>query len=100
MPKQIKRDEHSDKFARYRATKRARGMKLLRIWVPDPNAQGFTEEAERQAALLRGAPEEAEVIAFIEAVGAWPEEPYDWGPDGPPGSAEGSEATDREPGRQ
>src|SRR3954465_4711211 len=72
MPRPAKRDEHPDKFARYRATQRTRGMKLLRIWVPDPNAPGFQEEAERQAALLQGAPEEAETIAFIEAVAAWP----------------------------
>jgi Protein of unknown function (DUF3018) len=42
---------------RYRAQKRRQGMRLLRIWVPDPRAPGFREEARRQAALLRGAPE-------------------------------------------
>jgi hypothetical protein len=42
-------------------------MKLLRIWVPDPHAPGFREEAARQAALLRGAAEEDEALAFIEA---------------------------------
>lgn len=43
-------------------------MKLLRIWVPDPAAPGFAEEACRQAAWLLGAPEEAETLNFIEAV--------------------------------
>ena len=100
MPRPTRHDDHPDKFARYRATKRARGLKLLRIWVPDPNAPGFEEEAERQAALLRGAPEEAEVLAFIEAVAAWPEEPYDWGPDGPPEPGRGSSVADREPGKR
>lgn len=42
-------------------------MKLLRVWVPDPHAPGFREEAERQASLLRGAPEEHEALDFIEA---------------------------------
>jgi len=37
-----------DKFQRCRATRRASGMKLLRIWVPDLHAPGFREEAERQ----------------------------------------------------
>lgn len=55
------------KFQRYRASQRARGMKLLRIWVPDPHAPGFREDAERQAALLRGAPEELDALDFIEA---------------------------------
>ncbi len=56
-----------DKFGRYRANQRARGMKLLRVWVPDPRAPGFREAARRQAALLRGAPEEDEALDFIEA---------------------------------
>lgn len=60
----------ADKFGRYRANQRARGMKLLRIWVPDPRAPGFKEEAGRQAALLRGSPEEAEALDFIEAASA------------------------------
>jgi hypothetical protein len=42
-------------------------MKLLRVWVPDPRAPGFREEAHRQAQLLRGAPEESEALDFIAA---------------------------------
>jgi hypothetical protein len=58
-----------DKFRRYRANRKASGMKLLRVWVPDPHAPGFRDEARRQAALLRGAQEEIEALDFIEAVG-------------------------------
>jgi hypothetical protein len=58
-----------DKFRRYRANRKASGMKLLRVWVPDPHAPGFRDEARRQAALLRGAPEEIDALDFIEAVG-------------------------------
>ncbi len=57
-----------DKFKRHRIGKRAKGMKLLRLWVPDSTAPGFAEEARRQAALLRGVPEETEALDFIEAV--------------------------------
>jgi len=56
-----------DKFQRYRTTRKASGMKLLRVWVPDPNAPGFREEAHRQALLLRGAPEERDALDFIAA---------------------------------
>jgi hypothetical protein len=56
-----------DKFRRYRATRRASGMKLLRVWIPDPQAPGFREEAHRQALLLKGAPEERDALDFIEA---------------------------------
>ena len=66
MPRPARTDG-LDKFQRYRATRQARGMKLLRMWVPDPRAPGFREEAHRQARLLRGAAEEREALAFIEA---------------------------------
>jgi hypothetical protein len=66
MPRPAKQDG-LDKFRRLRANRRARGMKLVRIWVPDPKAPGFAEEARRQAALLRGAAEEQEALDFIEA---------------------------------
>jgi hypothetical protein len=65
------RNDGLDKFQRYRASRRASGMKLLRVWVPDPQAPGFREEARRQAMLLRGAPEEEDALDFIEAVADW-----------------------------
>ena len=46
----------SNKFRRYRQSYRAKGMKLLRVWVPDVTAAGFAQEAVRQAALLRVLP--------------------------------------------
>ncbi len=61
------------KFQRYRRTQLAKGMKLLRVWVPDPRRPEFAREAERQAKLLRGRPEEKEALAFIEAAFTWPE---------------------------
>ena len=66
MPRPIRADDGLDKFRRYRASRRAKGMKLLRVWVPDPQAPGFREEAQRQALLLRGAPEEVDALDFIE----------------------------------
>ena len=61
------------KFQRYRRGQMSKGMKQLRIWVPDPKRPEFAREAERQAKLLRGRPEEKEAMAFIEAAFAWPE---------------------------
>lgn len=60
-----------NKFARYRASKQAKGMKLIRIWVPDVNAPGFAEEAERQAKLLQGRPEELEADEFAMRAFDW-----------------------------
>ena len=39
------------KFQRYRTSQRAKGMKLLRVWVPDPRAPDFAKGVERQAIL-------------------------------------------------
>lgn len=54
-----------NKFRRYRESQQSRGLKLLRLWIPDPRDDGFRAEARRQAALLRGAPEEDDALAFI-----------------------------------
>jgi hypothetical protein len=61
------------KFQRYRREKVRAGMKLLRVWVPDPSRPEFAKEAERQGKLLRRRPEEKEAMAFIEAAFDWPE---------------------------
>lgn len=69
----ITTDDGLTKFQRYRKTQQRRGMKLLRVWVPDPRAESFRKEARRQAALLRGKPEEAEALDFIDAAHQWRE---------------------------
>ena len=61
------------KFQRYRRAQASRGMRLLRVWVPDTTRPEFAEEAARQARLLRDRPEEAEALSFIEAAFPWPE---------------------------
>ena len=61
------------KFQRYRLSKRRRGMKLLRVWVPDPSRPEFAREAQRQAELLRARPEQREALDFIAAAFAWPD---------------------------
>ena len=61
------------KSQRYRRRQSHRGMKQLRIWVPDPRLPAFAAEAKRQGTLLRGRPEEAEALVFIAATADWPE---------------------------
>ena len=73
MPRPKRTDDGLTKFQRYRLTLRHRGMKELRIWVPDPNRPEFAAEAKRQGTLLRGRPEEAEALDFIAAALEWPE---------------------------
>ena len=67
----LRREDGPSKFQRYRAVQRANGLKLVWLWVPDPQAPGFAEEARRQAQLLVGAHEEAEALDFIEQAADW-----------------------------
>lgn len=61
------------KYQRYRMLQQRKGMKLLRVWVPDTNRSDFAKEAERQARLLANRPEEKEALNFIGAAFEWPE---------------------------
>ena len=72
-PKTVSVGDGLTKFQRYRRSRINNGMKLLRVWVPDPKRPEFVHEAERQAKLLRGRPEEKEALQFIEAAFDWPE---------------------------
>ena len=68
-----KTEDGLSKFQRYRQTQRSKGMKLLRVWVPDTHRPEFKREAERQAKMLHSRPEEKEALDFIEAAFIWPE---------------------------
>lgn len=58
---------------RPRMTPQRKGMRLLRVWVPDTRLSGFVAEANRQAKLLGGSPEEIEALRFIESAFEWPQ---------------------------
>jgi hypothetical protein len=66
-------DNGLNKFQRYRLSQERKGMKLLRVWVPDPRRPEFVAEARRQAEVLQGRPEQNEALDFIAAAFAWPE---------------------------
>lgn len=72
MPR-AKQEDGLNKFQRFRQNQQRRGMKLLRVWVPDPHRPEFAAEARRQGMLLRGAPEEVETLDFINHLVEWPE---------------------------
>ncbi len=56
-----------DKFQRYRTTQRSRGMKLFRVWVPDPRAPGFKRKRIGRHCCSAAPPRKAEALDFIEA---------------------------------
>ncbi len=60
------------KFQRYRRSKQLKGMRLLRLWVPDPHSAEFKKQIKRETALLRKAPEQLEATRFIQVAMDWP----------------------------
>jgi Antitoxin MazE-like len=73
MPRTKRTTDGLTKSQRYQRSQHAKGLKLLRVWVPDPRRPEFAKEAARQAKLLQGRPEEREALDFIAAAFPWPE---------------------------
>jgi hypothetical protein len=57
-----------DKVRAYRARMRARGLRLVQMWLPDRNSPEFIAEAHRQSLAAAQSPTEAEDQAFIDAI--------------------------------
>jgi hypothetical protein len=60
-----------DKVKAHRERMRKRGMKLIQIWVPDPQSPYFAAEARRQARALARSPHEKDDQAFIDSISEW-----------------------------
>lgn len=61
------------RVAAHRAELRKRGLRPIRIWVPDTRAPGFADEARRQSRLVDADDEFEDVMTFIERNAAWPD---------------------------
>jgi hypothetical protein len=62
----------ADRVAKHRAARRAKGMRLVQIWVPDPDNPNFIKEARREMRLLARAAadptsDEAQVLRELDA---------------------------------
>jgi hypothetical protein len=77
---------------RYRQKMRSQGMKLVQLWVPDPDAAGYRAECERQSKEVARAAADSTTYeaAMNRALAAHADEmlagepEYDWGSEGPP----------------
>jgi len=69
--------DKQDKFRRYRARKKAAGLREIRMWVPDINAPGFKERLDKQIAAINASEEDREIQAEMEEMTAemWNEIP-------------------------
>ena len=59
-----------DKFRRYRARKKAQGLREIRLWVPDVNAPGFQERLAREIEAINASEDSKAVLADMEACAA------------------------------
>jgi len=57
-----------DKVRSHRARMRAKGMKLVQLWVPDTSSAAFKAEARRQSLAAANSPTEADDQAFIDSI--------------------------------
>ncbi len=73
MPRPAIKDGLS-KQARYRAAKKAAGLKEARLWTFDTRNPEFMAKLKRDMEAIRKSKGEAEVMALVEAITDWP--PY------------------------
>jgi len=74
MPTAAKRKKATRaKVSAHRARMRAKGMRLLQIWVPDTRSPEFAREARRQSRAVARSPHAAEDQAFVDSI----TEPWD-----------------------
>ncbi len=55
-----------DKFRRYRARKKAAGLREVRMWVLDTRAPGFQERLTKQIAAINASKEDREIAEDMQ----------------------------------
>jgi len=58
---------------RYRARKRAAGLKQIQVWVHDRQSPTFRRGLRRQARRIAASEGEKEALDFMETVADWPD---------------------------
>ena len=61
------------KVRAHRKRMRAKGMRLMQMWVPDTSTPDFKRRAHLDSLAIANSPHEAEDQAFIDAISIWPE---------------------------
>lgn len=57
-----------EKVRAHRARLRAKGLRLVQLWVPDTRSKAFRTEARRQSLAVARSRHEPEDQAFIDAI--------------------------------
>ncbi|MGQ0677215.1 MAG: antitoxin MazE family protein [Rhodospirillales bacterium] len=57
----------------YRKRMRAKGMRLVQMWLPDTSTPEFKRKAHLDSLAIANSPQEAEDQAFVDSISIWPE---------------------------
>ena len=60
-----------DKVRAYRRRMRAKGMRLIQMWLPDTRTSEFAAEARRQSLLANASPYAAQDQAWVDSISDW-----------------------------
>ena len=63
-----------DKVRAHRERMRARGFRLVQMWLPDTRTSKFTAQAHRASLAIANSPTEREDQQFVDAVSWWTSE--------------------------
>lgn len=69
--KQAQASTSRDKVRAYRRRMRAKGLRLVQMWLPDTRTPEFAAEAHRQSLLANTSPYAAEDQAWVDSVSDW-----------------------------
>jgi Protein of unknown function (DUF3018) len=67
-PMNMEAPKNQDKFRRYRANKKAQGLKEVRFWLPDVKSAEFKAQMERAEKEYRALPMDPGLEAFMDEV--------------------------------
>jgi len=62
--------ERQDKFRRYRARKKAQGLREVRLWALDTNAPGFQEEIDRACRVINASEDSRQLQRELDEMAA------------------------------
>jgi len=60
-----------EKFRRYRARLKARGLRQIQLWVPDTTSPDFQSKLNQQIKQVESSREDQETLDFIDNVADW-----------------------------
>lgn len=71
IQKEAKMEPVKERVKTHRGRLRAAGLKPVQLWIPDPNAPGFTAECRRQSLIIQSDPEENRDLEILAEIADW-----------------------------